>query len=220
MGHGTAQAEPRLSVRAMAEALGVAKSQVHRDAQAGMPMHSADAARAWRLDQHDMSRTVEGRIDRPASVRRSEVLSEFSPDGINGWHSGFVRQSDHFARYRKPEDPQWSVAVKVTGDATDAPPAAVSGLASAAGAGEVGTSPASSDAERGRLVDAAEAASGWPSPPSARCATRPSTCPRAWRRSAPSRPTRCVSSSSSTPSWRPSSALRRSPAAERTGRRR
>jgi hypothetical protein len=80
----------------MAEALGVAKSQVHRDAQAGMPMHSVDAARAWRLDQHDMSRTVEGRIDRPA---------------------------------------------------TDSPPAAVSGLASAAGAGEAGTSPASPDAE-------------------------------------------------------------------------
>jgi hypothetical protein len=89
----------------MAEALGVAKSQVHRDAQAGMPMHSADAARAWRLDQHDMSRTVEGRIDRPA---------------------------------------------------TDAPPAAVSGLASAAGAGDVGTSPASSDAEEVLPGDTAE----------------------------------------------------------------
>ena len=105
MGHGTAQAEPRLGVRVMAEALGVSKSQVHRDAQAGMPMHSVDAARAWRLDQHDMSRTVEGRIDRPA---------------------------------------------------TDAPPAAVSGLASAAGAGEGGTSPASSDADGPLPGDTAE----------------------------------------------------------------
>lgn len=63
-GHGTAVAEPCLSVRGMAEALGVSKSQVDRDKQAGMPMHSAAAARAWREAQHDMSRTVEGRIDR------------------------------------------------------------------------------------------------------------------------------------------------------------
>lgn len=105
MGHGTSQAEHRLGVRAMAEALGVSKSQVHRDAQAGMPMHSVDAARAWRLDHHDMSRTVEGRIDRP------------SPD---------------------------------------APPAAVSGLASAAGAGEAGTSPASPDVDGPLPGDTAE----------------------------------------------------------------
>ena len=66
-GHGTAVAEPCLSVRGMAEALGVSKSQVDRDKQAGMPMHSAAAARAWREAQHDMSRTVEGRIDRPGT---------------------------------------------------------------------------------------------------------------------------------------------------------
>lgn len=89
----------------MAEALGVAKSQVHRDAQAGMPMHSADAARAWRVAQHDVSRTVEGRIDRPA---------------------------------------------------TDAPLAAVGGLASAAGAGEAATSPASSDVDGPLPGDTAE----------------------------------------------------------------
>lgn len=53
-----------LSMRAMAAELGVSKSQVARDAQAGMPMTDAAAARAWRLAQHDMSRTVDGRIDR------------------------------------------------------------------------------------------------------------------------------------------------------------
>lgn len=56
------------SIRSMATALGVSKSQVARDKAAGMPMADADAARAWRLAQHDMSRTVEGRIDRPASA--------------------------------------------------------------------------------------------------------------------------------------------------------
>ena len=54
-----------LSVRAMAQALGVSKSQVQRDKDAGMPMDSVAAAQAWRLANHDMSRTVEGRIDRP-----------------------------------------------------------------------------------------------------------------------------------------------------------
>lgn len=54
-----------ISIRAMAQALGVSKSQVHRDAAAGMPMASVEAARMWRAANHDMSRTVEGRIDRP-----------------------------------------------------------------------------------------------------------------------------------------------------------
>lgn len=54
-----------LSIRDMAEALGVSKSQVGRDKDAGMPMDSADAARAWRLADKDPSRTVDGRIDRP-----------------------------------------------------------------------------------------------------------------------------------------------------------
>ncbi|MEY2892665.1 MAG: hypothetical protein RJA98_2573 [Pseudomonadota bacterium] len=56
-----------LSIRKMAEALGVSKSQVDRDAKAGMPMSDVAAARAWRHKQHDPSRTVEGRIDRPAA---------------------------------------------------------------------------------------------------------------------------------------------------------
>ena len=55
----------QLSVRAMAAALGVSKSQVARDSADGMPMHDAAAARAWRQQHRDVSRTVEGRIDRP-----------------------------------------------------------------------------------------------------------------------------------------------------------
>jgi hypothetical protein len=55
-----------ISIRAMAQALGVSKSQVHRDAAVGMPMASVEAARVWRAANHDMSRTVDGRIDRPA----------------------------------------------------------------------------------------------------------------------------------------------------------
>lgn len=57
-----------LSVRAMAAALGVSKSQVHRDQLAGMPMHDVASARAWRDAHHDVSRTVDGRIDRPGSA--------------------------------------------------------------------------------------------------------------------------------------------------------
>lgn len=55
------------SIRDMASLLGVSKSQVQRDKAAGMPMHDAEAARAWRRAHHDMSRTVEGRIDRPGA---------------------------------------------------------------------------------------------------------------------------------------------------------
>lgn len=56
-----------LSVRAMAEALGVGKSQVQRCAAAGMPMTDPAAARAWREAHQDVSRTAAGRIDRPAA---------------------------------------------------------------------------------------------------------------------------------------------------------
>lgn len=58
----------QLSVRAMAAALGVSKSQVARDSADGMPMHEAAAARAWRQQHRDVSRTVEGRIDRPSAA--------------------------------------------------------------------------------------------------------------------------------------------------------
>lgn len=64
MGHTTGTRKG-LSVRVLAGALGVSKSQVGRDLQAGMPADSVDAARAWRSRVHDVSRTVEGRIDRP-----------------------------------------------------------------------------------------------------------------------------------------------------------
>jgi hypothetical protein len=64
-----------LSVRTLAAALGVSKSQVHRDALVGMPVHSVDAARAWRARVHDISRTVDGRIDRPGPGVRQEAQS-------------------------------------------------------------------------------------------------------------------------------------------------
>jgi hypothetical protein len=66
-----------LSIRNMAVLLGVSKSQVARDKDAGMPMHDVDAARAWRLATHDLSRTAEGRIDRPA--RDVETLAAPPP---------------------------------------------------------------------------------------------------------------------------------------------
>lgn len=57
-----------LSMRAMADALGVSKSQVQRDKDAGMPMSDVAAAQAWRTNHHDVSRTREGRIDRSAAA--------------------------------------------------------------------------------------------------------------------------------------------------------
>lgn len=70
-----------MSVRAMAAALGVSKSQVARDKSAGMPMGDVEAARAWRQAQHDVARTVEGRIDRapvqtPAPAPRAPAADE------------------------------------------------------------------------------------------------------------------------------------------------
>lgn len=53
-----------LSIRGMAAALGVSKSQVARDSAEGMPMDDVAAAQAWRAKHRDVSRTVEGRIDR------------------------------------------------------------------------------------------------------------------------------------------------------------
>lgn len=57
-----------LSVREMAAALGVSKSQVARDKGDGMPMASADAARQWRAEHRDLSRSVDGRLDAPAAA--------------------------------------------------------------------------------------------------------------------------------------------------------
>ena len=64
---------PDLSIRAMATALGITKSQAGRDKLDGMPMHDVDAARAWRAAHRDMSRTAEGRIDRPADTPAPEA---------------------------------------------------------------------------------------------------------------------------------------------------
>ena len=64
-----------LSVREMAKQLGVSKSQVQRDKDAGMPMGDAAAASAWRAAHHDISRTVEGRIDRPAAPDTSAAAA-------------------------------------------------------------------------------------------------------------------------------------------------
>lgn len=55
---------PRLSVRAMATALGVSKSQVDRDAADGMPMHDAGLAAAWRAVNRDIARVVGARLGR------------------------------------------------------------------------------------------------------------------------------------------------------------
>lgn len=50
----------------MAAALGdVTKSQVDRLYKQGMPRHSVEAARAWRLQNLELSRTADSRIDRP-----------------------------------------------------------------------------------------------------------------------------------------------------------
>ncbi len=50
----------------MSDALGdVSKSQVDRLYRLGMPRHSVDAARAWRLENLELSRTSDSRIDRP-----------------------------------------------------------------------------------------------------------------------------------------------------------
>jgi hypothetical protein len=65
-----------LSVRDMAAQLGVSKSQVARDKLAGMPMSDAAAARAWRDENHDVSRTVEGRIDRPGLSRDTSATAD------------------------------------------------------------------------------------------------------------------------------------------------
>jgi hypothetical protein len=67
------------SIRQMAAALGVSKSQVDRSAKAGMPLDDVDAARAWRLAHQDLARTVDGRIDRPAPAARPPAPTPAPP---------------------------------------------------------------------------------------------------------------------------------------------
>lgn len=57
-----------MSVRDMAAALGVSKSQVARDKLDGMPMDDVAAALDWREAHRDVSRSVEGRINRSGST--------------------------------------------------------------------------------------------------------------------------------------------------------
>lgn len=70
------------SIRELAAALGVSKSQIGRDVQDGMPTHDMAAARAWREANRDMSRTVEGRVDRqppPAPPAASLAAAQADP---------------------------------------------------------------------------------------------------------------------------------------------
>ena len=55
------------SIRDMAAALGVSKSQASRDKLDGMPMETVQGARAWRDAHRDLSRGVEGRLDAASS---------------------------------------------------------------------------------------------------------------------------------------------------------
>lgn len=81
-----------LSVRSMAVALGVSKSQVARDKQDGMPMHDADAARAWRLQHRDLARSVDGLlgVEQPAGAAAPAPAAE--PEADDG-ESGEYRQA-------------------------------------------------------------------------------------------------------------------------------
>ena len=64
-----------LSVRTMALALGISKSQAARDASEGMPMHDPAAAAAWRDEHRDLARVVGARLGRPASARSAGSTS-------------------------------------------------------------------------------------------------------------------------------------------------
>lgn len=85
----------------MAAALGMSKSEVHRDAQAGMPMTSVEAARAWRAEHEDISRTKEGRIDRPTLFGRPHAAEESAPAVQPAAEPDDVPQPGDTAEYRK-----------------------------------------------------------------------------------------------------------------------
>lgn len=65
-----------LSVRMMAEALGVSKSQIQRDAANGMPMHSPAAARAWRARNVDSLRAAAARLGGRAQGEQASTAKE------------------------------------------------------------------------------------------------------------------------------------------------
>lgn len=92
----------KLSVRQMAAALDVAKSAVARDARAGMPMTNIAAARAWRLANHDVSRTKAGRIDRPAPASAPIAPLQAQTDDLAEPPGSEVEPGDeHTSAYRE-----------------------------------------------------------------------------------------------------------------------
>jgi hypothetical protein len=81
---GTRDSAMAYTIRQLADLLGVSKSQVARDKALGMPMDDADAARAWRRQQHDLSRTADGRIDRPATASTPSRAGAGPGEGLPG----------------------------------------------------------------------------------------------------------------------------------------
>lgn len=63
---------PRLSVRTLASGLGLSKSQIWRNLQAGMPAHSIEAAREWRAHVRDRSSAGERQVERSLSSGRPD----------------------------------------------------------------------------------------------------------------------------------------------------
>lgn len=93
----------------MSAALGdVSKTQVDRLYKLGMPRHSAEAARAWRLDNLELSRTADSRIDRPQTpaphAPRPAVGGLASAAGAGGDPSPPASSDDEPADPPEPPD--------------------------------------------------------------------------------------------------------------------
>ena len=88
-----------LSVRAMAAQLGVAKSQVQRDKAASMPMTSASEARAWRQAHKDLSRSADGRIDRPQRTKAAPPAQD--APAVAAIDAPGPAEDDHTQAFRK-----------------------------------------------------------------------------------------------------------------------
>lgn len=91
-----------ISIRKMAAELGVGKSQVQRDAAAGMPMASVEAARAWRAATHDVSRTKEGRIDR--SGEQTSAPADDEPGNSDADTAAYRRERAERERIRRERE--------------------------------------------------------------------------------------------------------------------
>lgn len=86
----------------MAEALGIGKSQCADLFRKGMPRDSADAARAWRLEQLEMSRTAESRIDRPVVQTPAGLADTPAGDAVDEVPDELVGEVDeHAAAFRE-----------------------------------------------------------------------------------------------------------------------